>query len=179
MRDVPKQVWRWQVDPRTGAFGGAPYRAANRVRGVPKWGGGAMRTLPFGPSVELSMGREPCEGCAKMKRQCHADPPTGDLRWSSFWGREQCEGCATTGRRCHVDTPAGAFGGAPYGATILVRGVPNRERMCHANPATWAFGGAPYGATILVRGVPKWLGDRMRALLLKPSLELPMGPRSS
>ena len=37
-------------------FGGAPYVATNRVRGVPKWGGGAMRTLQLGPSVELPMG---------------------------------------------------------------------------------------------------------------------------
>ena len=42
--------------PATGAFGGAPYGATKRVRGVPKWGGGGMRTLPLGPSVELPMG---------------------------------------------------------------------------------------------------------------------------
>ena len=31
---------------------------AKRVRGVPKWGGCAMRTFPLGPSVELPMGPE-------------------------------------------------------------------------------------------------------------------------
>ena len=49
----------------------------------------------------------------------------------------------------------------------------------HANPAIGAFGGAPYGATILVRGVPKWPEAAMRTLPLAPSVELPMGPRSS
>ena len=39
-----------------GALGGAPFGATKRVRGVPKWGGGAMRTFPLGPSVELPMG---------------------------------------------------------------------------------------------------------------------------
>ena len=38
------------------ACGGAPYRATKRVRGVSKWGGGAMRTCPLGPQVELPMG---------------------------------------------------------------------------------------------------------------------------
>ena len=40
----------------TGAFGGAPYVATKRLRGVPKWRGGGMRALPLGPSVELPMG---------------------------------------------------------------------------------------------------------------------------
>ena len=44
------------ANPATGAFGGAPYGATNRVRGAPKWGGAAMRTLPLGPSVEPPMG---------------------------------------------------------------------------------------------------------------------------
>ncbi len=41
------------ANPAAGAFGGAPYGAAILVRGVPKWGGAAMRTLPLGPSVEF------------------------------------------------------------------------------------------------------------------------------
>ena len=43
------------ADAATGAFGGAPYGATERVRGAPKWGGGGMRALPLGPSVELPM----------------------------------------------------------------------------------------------------------------------------
>ena len=80
--------------PTIGAFGGAPYGATKRVRGVPKWGGAAMRTLPLGPSAELLWGHDPREECAEMARGRHANSATG------------------------------AFGGAPYGATILVRGVP-------------------------------------------------------
>ena len=38
------------------AIGGAPYRATRRVRVCRNGGGGAMRTLPLGPSVELPMG---------------------------------------------------------------------------------------------------------------------------
>ena len=46
--------WRHANFP-TGAFGGAPYGATKRVRGVPKWGEAAMRTLPLGLSVELPL----------------------------------------------------------------------------------------------------------------------------
>ena len=137
----------------------------------------------------------------------HAGPPTGAFG-GALWGHDPSEGSAEMVRSPRTGPPTYAFGGAPYGATILVRGMPRwcgpaygssylslrwsslwghdpREgcaemgRGRHANPATGAFGGAPYGATILVRGVPKWCGPRMRALLLKPSVELPMGPRSS
>ena len=44
------------VNPATGAFGGAPHGATILMRGAPEWGGAAMRTLPLGPSVELPMG---------------------------------------------------------------------------------------------------------------------------
>ena len=64
---------RWcHADPLAGAFGGGFYGAANRVRGVPKWG---------------SMGGgDACE-------RTH-----WSLRWSSLWGHEPCEGCAELGR---------------------------------------------------------------------------------
>ena len=68
--------------------------ATKRARVCRNRGGAAMRTLPLGPSVELPLGPRTCEGCAKMGRWRHADPP------------------------------AGAFGGAPYGATRRVRGAP-------------------------------------------------------
>ena len=56
-REGCAKMGRWRhADPPAGAFGGAPYGATNRVRGVPKLGGGAMRTLPLGPSVVLPMG---------------------------------------------------------------------------------------------------------------------------
>eukprot|EP00959_Pyramimonas_sp_CCMP1952_P184853 3865264-Pyramimonas_sp.AAC.1 len=44
---------RCHADAPAGAVGGAPSEATNRVRGVPQWGGGAMRTLPQRPGVEL------------------------------------------------------------------------------------------------------------------------------
>ena len=37
----------------SGALGGAPYGATNRLRGVPKWGVAHMRAVPLGPYVEL------------------------------------------------------------------------------------------------------------------------------
>eukprot|EP00959_Pyramimonas_sp_CCMP1952_P215930 4516429-Pyramimonas_sp.AAC.1 len=39
----------------TGAFGGAPYRATKKVRGVPNRVCGRMRTSPLGPAVERLM----------------------------------------------------------------------------------------------------------------------------
>ena len=62
-------------------------------------------------------------------------------------------------------------------AIILAKGP--TVCSCEYRVVGTGFGGAPYGATILVRGVPKWWGDRIRALLLKPSVELLMGPQSS
>eukprot|EP00959_Pyramimonas_sp_CCMP1952_P195943 4096855-Pyramimonas_sp.AAC.1 len=38
------------------------------------------------------------------------------------------------------------------------------------------FGEAPYGATQRCTG---WGGERMRAVALGPSVEIPMGPRSA
>ena len=38
-------------------FGGAPNGATKRVWGVPRWGGGAMRTSTLGPQVELPIPR--------------------------------------------------------------------------------------------------------------------------
>eukprot|EP00959_Pyramimonas_sp_CCMP1952_P132184 2763953-Pyramimonas_sp.AAC.1 len=42
--------------PATGAFGGVPYGATKRMSGVPKWAGIRMRTLPVERSMELPMG---------------------------------------------------------------------------------------------------------------------------
>ena len=82
-------------------------------------------------------------------------------------------------RSCEYRVVGTAFGGGPYGATTLARGAPKWGGAAMANTATRAFDGAPYGAAILVRGVPKWAGGRMRTQPPGPSLELPMGPRSS
>ena len=151
-----------RANTATGAFGGDPYGATNRVRGVPKWG-------PLGGVDACNRGH-------------------WSLRWSSLWGHEPCEGCAKIGGGTHADPPPGAFGGAPYGATHRVRCVPEwarspmrtlplgplvelprggtkRVRVCrrgegyHANPATWAFGADPLGATKRVRSLPKWRGS--------------------
>ena len=43
-----------RAGPATGAFGGARYGAAKRVRGVPNWARSRVRALPVGPSVEPS-----------------------------------------------------------------------------------------------------------------------------
>eukprot|EP00959_Pyramimonas_sp_CCMP1952_P207104 4332398-Pyramimonas_sp.AAC.1 len=37
------------ADPESVAFGGAPYGATVRMRGVPTWGWNCMRALPLGP----------------------------------------------------------------------------------------------------------------------------------
>ena len=58
------------MDCATGAFGGAPYGATNRVRGVPKWAcgwrGGACGRGHWGLGWSSLWGHEPCEGCADM-----------------------------------------------------------------------------------------------------------------
>eukprot|EP00959_Pyramimonas_sp_CCMP1952_P085482 1788050-Pyramimonas_sp.AAC.1 len=62
MRAAPSSLWghetfegcatmgrRRHAGCATGTLGGAPCGATNRVRGVPKWGGAAMRAAPVGP----------------------------------------------------------------------------------------------------------------------------------
>ena len=53
-----------------GAFGGAPYEATNRAKGVPKWGsvrgGNSCEHGPWGLRWSSLWGRDPREGCAKM-----------------------------------------------------------------------------------------------------------------
>ena len=57
VRGVPKWAGGPHVDAPTGTvIGGVPYGAPILIRGVPKLAGGRMRTLPLGPSVELSVG---------------------------------------------------------------------------------------------------------------------------
>ena len=56
VRGVPKWMGGRHARFATGDFGGAPYGATKRVRGVPEWGGYAMRAAPLGPEVELPMG---------------------------------------------------------------------------------------------------------------------------
>eukprot|EP00959_Pyramimonas_sp_CCMP1952_P027961 586698-Pyramimonas_sp.AAC.1 len=46
---VPKIGRRRHAGCATGTLDGAPHGATTRVKGVPKWGGGAMRAAPLGP----------------------------------------------------------------------------------------------------------------------------------
>ena len=100
-------------------------------------------------------------------------------RWSSLWGHDPREGCAEMGGGTPCEPCRWGLRWCSLWVTILVRGVPKRAGGRHANPVAGAFRRAPCGATILVRGVPKWPEAAMRTLPLGPSVELPMGPRSS
>ena len=146
------------------AFSGAPSGATDRFRvchsraplgayenSLLGFWLGALRTQPFGPSVEALW----------------AYGTTKRVRGVSIWVGW-----------CNANAATEAFGGAPYGATKRVRGVPKYVVKRHANAASWAFGRAPYGATKRVRGVPKCGGYAMRAAPLGPYVELPMGPRN-
>ena len=56
VRGVRKRA-RWaHANAATAAVGGAPDGATKRVRGLPKWMGGGMWALPLGRSLELPMG---------------------------------------------------------------------------------------------------------------------------
>eukprot|EP00959_Pyramimonas_sp_CCMP1952_P264282 5526733-Pyramimonas_sp.AAC.1 len=64
-----------RANPAAGAVGGAPCcRAAILMRGVPGWGGAAMR---LARSVELLWGHNPREWCAELARGRHANRATG------------------------------------------------------------------------------------------------------
>eukprot|EP00959_Pyramimonas_sp_CCMP1952_P258634 5406526-Pyramimonas_sp.AAC.1 len=72
----------------------APYGATKRVRGVPKWRGGGMRTMPLRPSVELPMGPRNVSGVCQSGGGAACEPCRWGRRWSSLWGHAACEGCA-------------------------------------------------------------------------------------
>ena len=65
--------WGTHANPAAGAFDGAPDGATKRVRGVPTWTEGRMRTLPQEPSVELPMGLQSSHEF--LKRFC----------WKTIW----------------------------------------------------------------------------------------------
>ena len=160
---------RCHADPLAGAFGGAPYWATNRVSGVPKWGGGAMRTFPPGPSVELLMGpRSAVLGGVDACGRCH-----WSLRWSSLWGHETLSWVALT----HATAATGAFGGTPYGATNRLRGVPKWGSMSGADACEHPHWGLRW-SSLWGHETLSWVGGRMRTPPRGPSVELPMGPRS-
>ena len=146
----------------TGAFGGAPYGATNRVRGVPKWG--SMRGADACEHAHLGLrwsslwGHDPREGCAEMGAVPPCERSHWGLRRSSLWGHETCERCAEIGavpacERSHLGLRWSSLWGHKK-----CEGVPNLARCRRANAATGAFGGAPSGATKRCPG----RGNRMR-----------------
>ena len=104
-----------------GAVGGASYGAANRARGVPKWGGCRMR------------------------------PPRWGRLWSCLWGHEPREGCAEIGCVPRADFPAGAGGtlhGATNRARGAPKSGVHRMRALLPAPSVellWANGCAEMG----------------------------------
>ena len=60
-----------------GAFGGALYGSAKRVRRVPTWWGDGMRPLPLGFRLSPPWGRDTCEWCAEIAGWRHAAAATG------------------------------------------------------------------------------------------------------
>eukprot|EP00959_Pyramimonas_sp_CCMP1952_P383484 8035755-Pyramimonas_sp.AAC.1 len=89
------------LDPATGAFGGAPFGAAERVRGAPRWPEAATWTLQLEPSVELPVYRE------------------GGV--CSLWGRKRVLGVLKWPEAAMRILLLGANGGAPFGAASRVR----------------------------------------------------------
>ena len=108
------------ADATTGAFGGVPYGATKRVRGVLKWGGPPCGRSQWGLRWSSLWDHE-MSGAPKW-----GGPPRGrshwGLRWSSLWGHEACEWCARRDPSHYADAASGAFGGAPYGATETCEG---------------------------------------------------------
>ena len=113
--------------PATGAFGGAPYGATKRARGVPKFllvghanaATGASDGAPYGATKLARVcrnlrrggvrrghggfrwsslsGNEAREPCAVMVVWEACERSHWCPRWSSLWGRDTCDGCAETG----------------------------------------------------------------------------------
>eukprot|EP00959_Pyramimonas_sp_CCMP1952_P031101 652139-Pyramimonas_sp.AAC.1 len=69
----------------TGAFGSAPYGATKRVRGVPNWGGGAMRTFPLNLRWSSPWGHETCKGLCRNGAAVPCDLSHWGFRWGSLW----------------------------------------------------------------------------------------------
>ena len=59
-----------------------------------------MRALPLGPSMELPVGRDPCEGRTENGRGDACEHDLWGRRWSSLWGTIHVRGVPTwAGRR--------------------------------------------------------------------------------
>ena len=100
----------------TWAFGGAPYGATKRVRGMPNW-----------------------------VRWAHANAATGAFGGAPYGATKRVRGVPKWVRWAHANAATGAFGGAPDEATKRVRVCRNQGVYPHADSATGDFGGAPYG----------------------------------
>ena len=83
----------------TGAFGGTPYGAMQRVRGVPTW-----------------------------VAETHVSAATGGSGGAPYGATKHAMGVPGWVAGTHVSAATGAFGGAPYGATKRVSGVPEWRR---------------------------------------------------
>ena len=157
-RGVSKCVALTHAGCAAGAFGGAPYGAANSAMYVMQWvvmahAGCAARVFGGAPI----WGHITWEGCADMGGADARGPRRGCLRWSSLRGHEVCVRCvsivgagACGGMRGRA---AASFGGAPYGAVAPLRGAPKYVAQAHADCATEVFGGVPCGAKKRVKGL--------------------------
>ena len=77
------------ADAANGAFGGVPYGATKRLRGVPKWARRRHVDPAAGASVELLWGHETCERCAEMGGADACGRRHWDLRWNSDGAAER------------------------------------------------------------------------------------------
>eukprot|EP00959_Pyramimonas_sp_CCMP1952_P047911 1000251-Pyramimonas_sp.AAC.1 len=83
--ELPIRPRNCHASAATGALGGAPYGATERVRGVATW---ARRCHA---SAATLWGQETCEGCGDMGAVVPCERSHWGPRWSSLWGHETCE----------------------------------------------------------------------------------------
>ena len=85
---------------------------------------GGMRALSLGPWVELTVGRNPCEGCAEMCRGGRYAKFLSGAGSAVLCGHDPCEWCAEIGGGCSATPVSGTVSGALLWCTICVKSVP-------------------------------------------------------
>ena len=126
----------------------------------------AMRPLLFDPSVELPMGRDPCEGCAEMGVGTPCETSLWGRRWRSFWATIHIRGVSIwveLMRTLSLGLPAELpVGHGPFEGSVEICG----GALCESSQwrCTW---NSQWG-TFRVKGVANWAEGRHANLILAP-----------
>jgi hypothetical protein len=164
--------------PATGAFGGAPYGATNRVTSMPTWRRRCHSNLVTGAFGGAPCVATNCERCAEMEAAVSCEPCHQGHRRSSLWSHEPRDRCADMEAAvpyepCHQGHRRNALWGHEPCEWCAKMGAAVPCEPCH-----WGLRRSSLRGHEICEVCRNGGGGAMRTLPLGPSAELPMGPRT-